>query len=76
MRCTATQIIKIVNFLYCFVISRRMRCAGHVARMWEGGTRNTKRRWEDDIKMNLRALELEGVDWIDRTQNRDQWWTR
>jgi hypothetical protein len=27
----------------------------------------------DDIKMNLREIEWDGVDWIDMAQDRDQW---
>jgi hypothetical protein len=32
-----------------------------------------RRRWEDNIKMNLREIEWEGVDWIRVPQDRDQW---
>jgi hypothetical protein len=31
-----------------------------------------RRRWVDNIKMD-RELELDGVDWINMAQNRDQW---
>jgi hypothetical protein len=68
--------------------SRRMRWAGHVARM--GEKRNAcrilvgkpegkrplgryRRRWEDNIKMDLRDTGLGGMDWIDLAQDRDQW---
>jgi hypothetical protein len=27
----------------------------------------------DNIKMNLREIGWDGVDWIDRTQDRDKW---
>jgi hypothetical protein len=27
----------------------------------------------DNIKMNLREIGLDGMDWIDLAQNRDQW---
>jgi hypothetical protein len=27
----------------------------------------------DNIKMNLREIELGDMDWIDLTQDRDQW---
>jgi hypothetical protein len=30
-------------------------------------------RWEDNIKMNLREIGCEVMDWIHLTQNRDQW---
>jgi hypothetical protein len=31
-------------------------------------------RWEDNIKMDLREMEINGVNWIWLTQNRVQWW--
>jgi hypothetical protein len=27
----------------------------------------------DNIKIDLREIRLDGVDWIDLAQNRDQW---
>jgi hypothetical protein len=69
------------------VKSRRMRWAGHVARMGEErkvykvlvgkpeGMRPLGRprcRWENGIKMDLREIGLGGVDWIRLAQNRDQ----
>jgi hypothetical protein len=68
--------------------SRRMIWAGHVARMGENrnacrilmgkpeGKRSLGRprcRWVDNIKMDLREIGLDGVDWIDMAQDRDQW---
>jgi hypothetical protein len=35
--------------------------------------RRPKRRWMDDIKMDLRETEWDGMDWIDVSQDRDQW---
>jgi hypothetical protein len=68
--------------------SRRMKRAGHVARM--GEERNAyrilvgkpegkrplgrpRRRLEDNIRMDLREIGWGGMDWIDLAQNRDQW---
>jgi hypothetical protein len=68
--------------------SRRMRWAGHVARM--GNKRNAyrilvgkpegkrplrrpRRRWVDSIKMDLREIGWDGTDLIDLAQDRDQW---
>jgi hypothetical protein len=31
-----------------------------------------RRRWVDNIKMDLRDIGWGDMDWIDRTQNRDQ----
>jgi hypothetical protein len=32
-----------------------------------------RRRWEDGIRMDLREIGLEGVDWIRLSQDRDRW---
>jgi hypothetical protein len=68
--------------------SRRMRLAGHVARMGEGnsvcrvlvGNPEGKRplgrprsRWEDNIKLDLREKEIDGTNWIRLAQDRVQW---
>jgi hypothetical protein len=68
--------------------SRRMRWTGHVARMGEGrgvyrvlvGRPEGKRplgrprhRWEDNIKMDLREIWIDGVNWIRLAQHRVQW---
>jgi hypothetical protein len=68
--------------------SKRMRWAGHVARMGEKrnayrifvgkpeGKRplgRTRRRRVDNIKMDLREIGCDGMDWIDLAQDRDQW---
>jgi hypothetical protein len=70
------------------VKSRRMRWAGHVARMGEErkvykvlvgkpeGKRplgRPRRRWEDGTRMDLREIDLGGVDWIRLAQDRDRW---
>ena len=68
--------------------SRRMRWAGHVARMGEGrgvyrvlvgkpeGKRpmgRPRRRWEDNIRMDLQEVGLGYEDWIGLAQDRDRW---
>jgi hypothetical protein len=32
-----------------------------------------RRRWVDNIKMDLRVIGWDGGDWIDLAQDRDQW---
>jgi hypothetical protein len=32
-----------------------------------------RRRWVDNIKMDLREIGWDGVDWIDVAQDRDHW---
>jgi hypothetical protein len=68
--------------------SRRMRWAGHVARMGEKrnmyrllvgkseGKRplgRPRRRWIDNIKMKPLEIGLGGVDWIGLAQDRYRW---
>jgi hypothetical protein len=68
--------------------SRRMRWAGHVARMGEGrnlyrvlvgkpeGKRpleRPRRRWEYGITVDLREIGCGGVEWIELAQVRDRW---
>jgi hypothetical protein len=67
--------------------SRRMRWAGHVARVGEGrgvyrvlvgrleGKRplgRPRRRWEDNIKMYLEEIRIDGANWIQLAQDRVQ----
>jgi hypothetical protein len=32
-----------------------------------------RRRWEDNIRMDLREIGWGGMDWIDLAQDRDRW---
>ena len=32
-----------------------------------------RRRWEDDIKMDLQEVGCGGMDWIELAQGRDRW---
>jgi len=70
------------------VKSRRMRWAGHVARMGEDrgvqrvlvgkpeGKRplgRLRRRWEDNIKMDLQEVGGGRGDWMELAEDRDRW---
>ena len=70
--------------------SRRMRWAGHVARMGEErrlyrvllgkpeGRRpleRPRRRWVDNIRMDLQEVGSGYMDWIGMAQDRDRWRT-
>jgi hypothetical protein len=35
--------------------------------------RRPRSRWVDNIKIDLREIEWDGMDWIDLAQDRDQW---
>jgi hypothetical protein len=37
------------------------------------GEKRPIRRWVDNIKIDLREIEWDGMDWIDLAQDRDQW---
>jgi hypothetical protein len=70
------------------VKSRHMRWAGHVARMGEDRgvhrvlvgkpegkrpLRRPRRRWIDNIKLDLQKVEGGREDWMELTQDRDRW---
>ena len=78
MVCTRPVLIK----------SIRMRWAGHVARVGESRgvywvlvgklegkspIGRTRRRWEDNIKMDLKEMGCEVLDWIVVAQDRKTW---
>jgi hypothetical protein len=78
---SSTNIVKVIK-------SRRMRWAGHVERIEEGrsvynilvGRPEGKRplgrprfMWENNIKMDLREIGIDGVNWIRLAQDRVQW---
>jgi hypothetical protein len=44
----------------------------HIGIWWEN-QRRRRRRWVDDIKMDLREIGWDGMDWIDLAQDRDPW---
>ncbi|KAJ4437645.1 hypothetical protein ANN_17790 [Periplaneta americana] len=68
--------------------SRRLRWAGHVARMGESRNaysvlvgrpkgkrplRRPRRRWEDNIKTDLSDVRYDDREWINLAQDKDQW---
>jgi hypothetical protein len=67
--------------------SRRVRSMGHIGRIGEKKKafkilvgkpegkrplRRPRRRWEDNISMDLSEIMWERVDWMHLVQNRDQ----
>jgi hypothetical protein len=34
-----------------------------------------RRRWEDNIKLDLREIGIDGANWIQIAQDRVEWWT-
>ena len=68
--------------------SRRSRWAGHVARMEEGRSAfkiltgkptgktplgRPRRRWEENIRMDLEEIGINACNWVDSAQDRDYW---
>jgi hypothetical protein len=68
--------------------SRRLRSPGHVAIMEEGrsafkmltGTpagkrllRMPRRRWEDNIRIDLKKIGINTRNWVDSAQDMDYW---
>ena len=68
--------------------SRRLRWAGHVARMEEGGTAfkiltakptekrplgRLRRRWDENIRMDLEEIGINADNWVDSAQDRNYW---
>jgi hypothetical protein len=46
-----------------------------LTRFWFGGPLGrSRRRWEDNIKMDLREIGIDGANWIQVAQDRVQWW--
>jgi hypothetical protein len=78
---TSPNIVRIIK-------SRRIGWAGHVARLGKRrgvyrvlvGKREEKRplgrprrRWEDNIKIDVQEVGFGGMDWIGLVQDRDRW---
>jgi hypothetical protein len=79
---SSPSMVRVINL-------RRMRRAGHVARMQEmrdiyrvlvgkpEGKRplgGPRHRWQDNIKMSLQKVGCRGMEWIELAQDRDRWW--
>jgi hypothetical protein len=79
---TSPNIVRVIE-------SRRMRWAGHVARMGEGRgdyrvlvgrpesrgpMGRPRRRWEHNIKVDIREIGINGAIWIRLTQYKIRWW--
>jgi hypothetical protein len=45
----------------------------HIRYWWESQTERPRRRWVDNIKMDLREIGWDGIDWMELAQDRDQW---
>ena len=77
------------NFIVFRVIkSKRLIWTGHIARMEEGssdfkiltdkptGKRplgRTRRKWEDNIRMDLEEIGINAGNWVDSAQDRNYW---
>jgi hypothetical protein len=72
-----TNIVRVIK-------SRRVRWAGNVARIGEGRGvyrvlvgkpegKRSRRRWEDNVRMDLQEVGCRCEDWIGLAQDRDRW---
>jgi hypothetical protein len=79
--CSSPNIVRVIT-------SRSMRWAGHVARMGKGRSvyrvlvgrpkdkgplGRPRRRWKDNIKMDLREIGFDGANWFQLAQDKVQW---
>ena len=70
------------------IISRRLRWAGLIARTEEGRSAfkiltgkptgkthlgRPRRRWEDNIRMDLEEIGINTGNWVDSAQDRNYW---
>ena len=66
--------------------SRKFKLAGRVARMEEGRSafkiltgkrplRRPRRRWEDNIRIDLEEIGINAGNWVDSAQDRNYWRT-
>jgi hypothetical protein len=77
-----TNIIRVIRL-------RRMRWVGHVAHTGEMRSAHTiligqsewkrrlgkpRLRWEDNIRMDLKEIGWECVEWMYQGEDRDRWW--
>ena len=77
----STNIVRVTKY-------KRLRWAGLVVRMKEGrsafkiltskptGKRSLgrpRRRWEDNIRMDLKEIGINAGNWVDSAQNRNYW---
>jgi hypothetical protein len=80
--CSSPNIVRVIK-------SRWMKWAGHMARVGDvrgvyrvlvgrpKGKRplgRPRRRWEDNIKLDVREIGIDAANWIRLAQDRVQWW--
>ncbi|PNF28518.1 hypothetical protein B7P43_G14701 [Cryptotermes secundus] len=59
-------------------VARMRRRGMHIGYWWESRKKGRplgrpRRRWVSNIKMDLRGIGCNGMDWIDLAQDRDRW---
>ena len=81
-------IVHTVHLIVRVIKSRRLRWAGHVAGMEKGRSAfknltgkptgkgplgRPRRRWEDNIRMDLEEIGINVGNWVDSARDRDYW---
>ena len=72
-----------MNEARLLIRSRRLRWVGHVVRMEDNRNtfkilikkpmgKGTRRRWEDNLRMDIIEVGIERMNWIQLTEDRDQ----
>jgi hypothetical protein len=71
-----TYLQQAVTLHVCNAVTRKRNVYRILVGKPEGKTPlgRPRRRWEDNIRMDLREIGWSGMDWIDLTQDGDQWW--
>jgi hypothetical protein len=59
----------------CSTHGREAKCIRNFGRKSRTGnsTRKSRHAWKDNIRMDLREIGWERVDWMHLVQDRDQW---
>jgi hypothetical protein len=63
----------VITKLVLNLMQQNGRRGMHIRYWWERPLGKPRRRWVNNIKMDLRWIGWDGMDWIDLALDRDQW---
>jgi hypothetical protein len=59
----------------CSTHQRDEKCIQYFGlKTWKRQLGRRRHKWKDSVRMDLRDVGWEGVDWIHLAQHGDQWW--